>query len=275
MDILVTGGAGFIGSHLVEELLKSDNNIIVVDDFSTGKFDNIQIGKNRNISIIKKDLLDYNSNKKFDKVYHLASDTNARNTDLVTFEKNIELTKKAITLLKKEGKFIYTSSCSIYGNNIFAKETSNFAPVGYYAISKVIGEKIIQDNIENYIIYRFGNIYGEKQDGTLETGILAIIKNAQKTKNKIKLFNKGETWREYVYVKDLISYMLKINRNGIFNIGTGKLIKTMDLITEANVKYIDAGKVQEPKKVRLNIKKLLSITEKIKTKDVFDFIRGE
>lgn len=282
MHILVTGGAGFIGSHLVDSLIQNqwdgcgwtkNYNITVIDDFSTGKRANVRKHR-KNQEIIEKDLLSFKTTRKYDIIYHLASDANARSQELSVYEKNVALTKKAISLLRKGGKFVYASSCSIYGNNPFPKEEDSFAPLGFYAMSKVIGEAIVKETVKNYNIFRFGNVFGERQAAANNSFIVAIIKEALSKNKKIKLFNSGKTKRDYIYVKDLVRYMLEIQETGTFNLGTGSMIKTNDLVKASKVLYEDGGFVPEPREVCLNIQKLKEHVTIWNTKDIYDFLRG-
>lgn len=288
MKICIIGAAGFLGSHLVDYLSQyDDSKITAIDNLSTGDMNNLKnvnivedenknIGKN--ILFFKQNIIKFKYPRyKYDYIYMLASKTNARNNNVNDFMCNIELVKKAIDLpLKKKGKFIFSSSCSVYGNNKNAKETDELDPMSLYAYSKYIGEKIIEQTLlpENYCIFRIGNIFGERQNTSQECGIISIIKEALNDGSVVHVFNKGNTKRDYIYVKELVKIMhIFSQEQGIINIGSGEMHKTLNIIKKSKVQYdFDNAIHKEPKFIRLNIDKIKNMKLKPKI-NILDYIR--
>lgn len=257
--ILCTGGAGFIGSHLVKELNEHDIAPTVIDDLSTGSLDNL---KGLEYDLIKMDLSlgfnKFNNIEKFlnqyDVVYHLAAKIDARNDDVDDFLNNIEMLKNAVLMLKDGGTIVFASSCAVYGNTTDAKETDKLNPFGDYGFYKYIAEKYIKKHCLNYKIFRFGNVFGERQ----KDGLIAKIKYAKENNETIKLFNQGKSMRDYVYVKDIVRALVDYTYavNDTYNLGTGYGYFTRTLVNKVDVKNEIGKNVNEITSSRLNIDKI-------------------
>ena len=171
-EILLTGGAGFIGSHLLEELLKNkDYNITVVDDLSTGQLKNLQrlyvAPKPIKLYIKKIQMLQYlKFDKRFDIIYHLAAKANTREKGMKDFIDNVMSTEAVVKMLKPNGHIYFSSSCAVYGNQPYVTETSSLQPISPYGYSKWMNELTIKDSCKNWTIFRFSNVFGERQDGS-------------------------------------------------------------------------------------------------------------
>ena len=269
MKILVIGGAGFIGSHLVDKL-SLDDQVTVVDDLSSGNINNI------NISCIKFkriNFLAYKTSIKYDKIYNFAAKIDARSDNIDDLLMNIDIVRKSVKMLQPNGEYHFASSCAVYGENNHPTEMSDTVPTGNYGISKLVGEQIIQDAVGNYFIYRFANVFGERQDGSKESGIVAIIRNNKANHTAVEVFNKGVMKRDYIYVKDIVDAILMTKpTNEIYNLGTGKCYKTIDLIKASCVKYFIGRNQKEIKSIKLNINKVLLIHWK-PTIDVLDYLK--
>jgi len=213
----ITGGLGFIGSHLAEKI----PGCTIIDDLSSGRLDNLKDKTN----FKKIDLLDYN--EKFDLVIHLAADIDARDDNIETFYKNLKLTEKAISLTKD--RIIFASSAAVYGDVLKAKETDALYPFKKYGYYKYLSEELIKSRCKNYTIFRFGNVFGERQ----KEGLIAKLKR----KENIDVYNLGKGQRDYIYVADIVDAIVNYQDNGIFNLGTGENVNTLDIVKSAKVKY--------------------------------------
>jgi len=242
MKCLVTGGAGFIGSNLVEKLIKLRHEVIVLDDLSTGRLSNL----NKLISQIsfykvditnKKKLLDYYFSK-VDWVFHLAG-----LADIVPsienpekyFNSNVVGTLNVLEKARKANikKFIYAASASCYGipDQYPTKEESKIQLEYPYALTKNLGELIVLHWAKVYkmpnISLRFFNVYGPKSRTTGAYGAVFGVFLAQKlAKKPLTVVGDGKQTRDFIHVYDLVDAIIliakKAKRNQIFNIASGK-----------------------------------------------------
>ena len=253
LNILITGGAGYIGSHITEQLVNS-NNIIIVDNLVTGYKRLI----NKKAIFIKADLKNKKYLKKIifenriDAIIHLAAYLNvseAENNKKKYFKNNVIGTLNLIKACKNSNvkNIIFSSSCSVYGNiNGSVKETSKTNPQGYYAYTKLKGEQIIKKYSKkfnyNYCILRYFNVAGASKSGRIgqiEKSHGQLIKNlaiaALFSKSKVNIYGKnyqtrdGTCIRDYIHVSDLADIHLKLLKNKkinnkplIVNCGYGK-----------------------------------------------------
>jgi UDP-glucose 4-epimerase len=239
-NILITGGAGFIGSNLSEYLLKKGFNVIVIDDLSTGKIKNIS---NNKIKFYKKDVLDINKinfKTNIDIVVHLAAKAEiliSKDKEDIYAKSNLNALQSLLnfTSQNKIKKFIFASSASIYGDTMNKKINENFRsdPKHFYAYTKLIGEKMIINyskmNKFDYTIFRFFNIYGKNSVAVVAKFI------AQKLQNKrITIFGNGQQKRDFLHIDDLNyaihqSIKIKKSNNQIYNLGSGKSESVINL----------------------------------------------
>ena len=239
-NILITGGAGFIGSNLSEYLLKKGFNVIVIDDLSTGKIKNIS---NNKIKFYKKDVLDINKinfKTNIDIVVHLAAKAEiliSKDKEDIYAKSNLDALQSLLnfTSQNKIKKFIFASSASIYGDTMNKKINENFRsdPKHFYAYTKLIGEKMIINyskmNKFDYTIFRFFNIYGKNSVAVVAKFI------AQKLQNKrITIFGNGQQKRDFLHIDDLNyaihqSIKIKKSNNQIYNLGSGKSESVINL----------------------------------------------
>ena len=240
MKILVTGGAGFIGSHLVEELLSNGHEILIFDNFLTGKKENLEI--KGNVTFINDDFGSENSLEEIEKFdpdicFHLAAQSSvvvSVENPALDFEHNILQPIKLIQVLLKSNckKLVFTSS----GGTIFgepsviptAEEDYADEPESPYGVAKKRLNELIKIMTKNsnlkYSILNLSNVYGPRQDPHGEAGVVSIFANKYLNDEEPIIFGDGEQTRDYVYVKDVVSALIKastIDENHFLNIGTG------------------------------------------------------
>lgn len=234
-NALVTGGAGFIGSHLVDALIEEGYNVSIIDDFSTGKKENI----NSHASIYTLSVQDNGVEEifkkvKFSYVFHLAAQTDVRKSchnPLDDAKNNIMGTLNILLHCRSYGikKFIFSSSGGVIYGEVKkpAKETASPKPISPYGISKLAGELYIKFFKKHfpYTILRYSNVYGERQDPFGEAGVVSIFTQKMLAKTPCTLYGYGKPVRDYVYVGDVVrANLLSIHKgdNKTINIGTGK-----------------------------------------------------
>lgn len=237
MRILVTGGAGFIGSHLVDKLIAEGHTVAIVDNMSTGLEKNL----NRNAvfyekDIFKSDLAGIFKYFQFDIVFHLAGQINLRDSlknPIQDAEINIMGSLKLIELACKfkVKQFIFSST----GGAIYDPEapqpwttSSPCKPLSPYGLSKLTVESYLEiarnTHGLNSTILRYSNVYGPRQNAHGEAGVVAIFMNNMLANRPLKIFGDGEQTRDFVYVQDVVQANLMVmnsNRYGTFNVSTG------------------------------------------------------
>lgn len=235
--VLVTGGAGFIASHIVDRLLGSGNKVIVVDDLSAGRRENI----NPKAQFYKGDVSDCDflepifDKHKIDYIIHQAAKINL-NIMLEDPRKDVNSSiLSTINLLEccidyKIKKFIYASSVAVYGRpqKIPVIETTELKPIYSYGISKKSAEDYIRYYSENYginySILRYGNVYGPRQPIYGEVGVIAIFTDRFITKKPFVIYGDGAHLRDYVFVDDVVEATISAITHGdreTFNVGCG------------------------------------------------------
>jgi len=280
--ILVTGGAGFIGSNLVKKLLNIGSYVTVLDDFFTGKEENLP--KDKNLEIIKGSVTDKKLVKDLVKrstyIFHLA----ARNIIISTknpeedFNVNIGGTLN-ILLASKEFKIkriVYTSSVSVYGNPKYLpiNEDDSINLLSPYAVSKYSGEGYCRAFYESYsipiTILRYSNVYGTGQ--WVENpycGVVAkFFEQAMSNKN-IQIHGDGEQTRDFTFIDDavdatILSILNPKAEGEVYNVGSGKETTINELASiileitssKAGIEYIDRRDIDNIRRRVLNIEKI-------------------
>lgn len=236
---LVTGGAGFIGSHLCEELLNNGLSVVVLDNLLTGKKENLPDG----VEFVQDDILDREKvkeiilNKNIDIIFHQAAVVTIRGSvDNFYSDAMVNIMGTLNILHSLSGsnvkKFIYASSMAVYSdseNCLPINEYHEKIPLSPYGISKLASEKyclmICRQNNINCTVLRYFNTFGPRQIFTPYVGVITIFVNNIISGKDIFIFGDGEQCRDFVHVSDIvqgnIKAMLSRNSNGIFNIGTG------------------------------------------------------
>jgi len=261
-NILVTGGAGYIGSHIVEKLVKNDVNVFILDNLVTGYKKLI----NKKAFFTKGSIKDSNKirkiviKNKIDTIIHLAAHLNvkeAENNKRKYISNNIEGTYEVVKACKnsKVRNIIFSSSCSVYGSvNGSVNEQKKPKPKGFYAYTKYKGEQIIKKYSKlynyNYAILRYFNVAGASNSnkiGEIHRSYGHLIKNLaiQSLKKQPKIFIFGKNYntkdgtciRDYIHILDLVDAHLKslnfINihsKSLILNCGYGKGYSVLDIV---------------------------------------------
>jgi UDP-glucose 4-epimerase len=226
MRAVVTGGAGFIGSNLVDALIERGDEVTVIDDFSFGKRENLNPGAT---------LLEHDIREPFevdaDVFFHLAAQA-----DVQTSMKRPEYDAMVnvvgtvnVLVAAREAQVIFSSSGGAgYGEcPVPATEESPFLPLSPYGIAKKCGEEYLAGwnriHGTSHVSLRFANVYGERQDSGLEGGVVAIFLERLARREETMVFGDGEQRRDFVYVGDVVDSMLAaVGRGGgPYNIGTG------------------------------------------------------
>lgn len=298
MKILLTGGAGYIGSHVLLSILDNNHEVLVIDDFSTGKVGLIPRGTrllNCNINDEKK-ISSILSVEKFDIVLHFAGfikvEESVQNPNKY-FENNTNNAIKFFEICYQCGlkNIIFSSTAAAYGNpsnNNSIKETEALRPINPYGESKIKTEKYLLNNKDkfNSIILRYFNVAGA--DPHLRSGLISddpthLIKILSEVavgkRNKISIYGNdyntkdGTAVRDYIHVSDLADlhilvaeYLLKNPGTDIFNCGYGKGYSVLEVINEANLITGNKIKFEYNERRHGDSEKLISNIEKLKSK---------
>jgi len=234
-NVLVTGGAGFIGSHICDALIEKNFNVFVIDNLSTGKIENL----NKKVSFFKIDITnqsaleDFFKDNQIDYIFHFAAQSNVKKSiknPVQDAKINIIGTINLINFAKKYNvkKIISASTAAVYGNqSIFPiSEDTKLNPVSSYGISKFAMELYLQNSGINFTILRYSNVYGSRQETSSESGVVSIFMNKLYNDKTIKIYGDGEQSRDFIFIKDVVEANIKaINKDcdgNIFNISTAK-----------------------------------------------------
>jgi UDP-glucose 4-epimerase len=261
--VVVTGGAGFIGSHLAEELSKRGYHVVILDDLSTGKIENIEqlLNKDR-VEFIQGSVTDFPLLKSLfrdvDYVFHQAAIPSVPRSieyPLASHEANLTGTLNMLLAAKDNGvkKVIYSSSSSIYGDTPILPKREDMVPNprSPYAVTKLAAEYYCQVFHEVYsldtVCLRYFNVYGPRQDPKSQYSavIPRFIMRVSQGSPPI-IFGDGEQTRDFTFVKDAVEANIifaESNANGVFNIGTGESITINKL---ANIIINATGKNMKP-----------------------------
>jgi len=246
MKILVTGGAGFIGSNVVDALVKDGHEVIVLDNLSTGKEENI----NPEVKFYNIDLLDIESLEfvfrefKPDVVNHHAAQIDVRKSvedPAFDAETNIIGSINLFELSINYGvkRIIFSSTGgALYGepDKLPANEDTPIEPISPYGVAKYCSENYLNYFKRLYgierVILRYANVYGPRQDTLGEAGVVAIFTGKILKGEKPVVYGDGTQTRDYIYVEDVVeANVLALNgKEGTYNIGTGKETSVNELI---------------------------------------------
>jgi len=252
MKIIVTGGAGFIASHVVDAYIAQGHKVVVIDNLSTGFRKNI----NPKAKFYKTDIRDYSAIEKIFKkekpeiVNHhaaIAEVVKSLRDPIPTLQVNVLGTTNVLLAFGiygkgKNRKFIFSSTGgAIYGEpkKIPADESTDTIPLSPYGLSKLLGEEVIKFYSRqygfSYLIFRYPNVYGPRQNPKGEAGVIAIFGGIMKSGKRPIIFGDGTKARDYTFVHDIAranSIALKKGKNEIVNLGWGKKITDQMIFDE-------------------------------------------
>lgn len=252
---LVTGGAGFIGSNLVEKLILRGDSVVIVDNLSMGKIENINCFPEKYVSFYKEDITNYSFmeqlliSEKFDYIVLLGavasvadSVQNPQRTHIINQEANVNIYEIIRKNKLKIKKLLFASSAAVYGDEptLPKSEDSIIKPLTPYAIDKFASERYALTYGKLYniptIATRFFNVYGPKQNPESPySGVLSIIKNKLKNDEVFTMYGDGEQTRDFTYIDDVIEAILILLHNtdikwDVYNVATGKAISLNEII---------------------------------------------
>lgn len=249
--VLVTGGAGFVGSHLCEELVNLGSNVISADNYSAGKKENIKfLQKYDNFQAVNMDVTQKDGwNDIFtdlDIIFHNAA--SKKNICLMNPQRDLEVnaggTLNLLLLASKfrVDKFVHASTGSVYGEpEIFPSDESHpLNPVSYYGVSKLAGERYVAAFNRLYgmntTILRYFHVYGTRQESNEFGGVVSIFLRKILENKSIEIFGDGQQVRSFTYVKDLVKANLLAavtpGASGeVFNVASGISISINELAT--------------------------------------------
>lgn len=260
-NYLITGGAGFIGSHVVAELLKRKHHVTVIDNLSSGKKENLR-GHLKEIKFIKGDITNLPLLKKairgHDYIIHLAALISVPESIMnpVKYNKvNVIGTLKTLLAARENNikKFIFASSSAVYGEigSLVVSESYNVQPVSPYGVTKLIGEYYCKLFNEIYslptVSLRFFNVYGPKQSlSSHYASVIPKFASLMLQRKKPPIYGDGGQERDFVYVKDIVKAIkLSLNSNNangeVFNVASGRsytvnsITKTLNSLLKTNI----------------------------------------
>lgn len=241
MRYLVTGGAGFIGSHMVEELIRRGHGVTVLDDLSTGKSENLAHVRSK-IEFVQESVTNLDGVRQacrgVDGVIHLAAQTSVPRSVKDPIETNLINGNGTLNVLvaardAKVKRVVFASSCAVYGKTpvLPIRETVSPAPISPYGVSKLSGELYGQVFQQIYglefVALRYFNVFGPRQDpGSPYSGVLSLFNAAVMQGTQPTVYGDGEQSRDFVYVGNVVQANVlaaeaKNAPGHIINIGTG------------------------------------------------------
>lgn len=247
MKVLVTGGAGFIGSHSVDKMINQGWEVVIFDNLSTGLRTNVNArARLVEMDILDNNLLDLFSREKFDCVLHLAAQTavpySIEHPD-VDCRVNLLGLVNVMEACRKTGvqRIVFSSSAAVYGDaaNLPIAENSELKPSSFYGLTKATSEQYLalyhQLHSIDYVALRYANVYGERQGDGGEGGVVSIFTRKIAQEQPINIFGDGGQTRDFIYVGDVAAancqalIVARSATNRIYNVSTQTQTSVNDL----------------------------------------------
>ena len=261
--VTVTGGAGFIGSHLCRTLLEKGAKVTVFGNLSSGKIDHIKNLVGKGLNFMQGDIRDPAALEKATKdckvAFHLAAQASvpfSMENPKEDCEINVVGTLNVLEAARKaDARVVFASSSAVYGNpeKRPTPETYPVHPISFYGLAKLLGEHYCRFYQENYglevVMLRIYNVYGPNCHGVLHD----YLRKLQKTPDKLEILGTGNQARDFIYISDMVDFLLEAATSPaavgqVFNVGTGTTIsvtelaeKIIDLLGLENVKISFTG----------------------------------
>jgi UDP-glucose 4-epimerase len=234
---LVTGGAGFIGSNLVDALLARGDEVTVLDDLSTGKRSNVNPAARFVEGSILTDALD-EATRDAEVCFHLAAQADVPTSvarPAFDAEVNVVGTVRVLAAAGNAPVVFTSSGGAIYGEcERPAREDDPREPLSPYGVAKLAGEEYLAGwnrlHGTRHTAVRFANVYGQRQEAGLEGGVVAIFLNAMAAGEETKIYGDGRQTRDFVHVDDVVQAVLRApGTGGVFNVGSGVETSVLEL----------------------------------------------
>ncbi|WP_342563251.1 NAD-dependent epimerase/dehydratase family protein [Paenibacillus sp. FSL R7-0345] len=244
MKILVTGAAGFIGSHIVDSLVAQNHQVVGVDNFSTGAHENVNAySKIYDMDINSEEVSTVFSYERPEVIIHHAAQIDVGSSmknPLNDQHINIRGTLNILENMKKFGgkKIIYASSAAVYGTPKYlpVNEAHPIEPLSFYGISKYTPENYIKIYSEEcgfkYTIFRYSNVYGPRQSAIGEAGVISIFINRLANKQAPIIHGDGEQYRDFIYVSDIVNANVKA-----LELGDGEILN-LSMCETSTINYL-------------------------------------
>lgn len=244
MKVLVTGGAGFIGSHITDLLIEQGHDVVVIDNLITGRKENVnKKARFYRVDILEPHLSEIFNDEKPDCVIHQAAQANAqKSVTHADFDGTVNIigTLKVLENCRNNNtqKVIYASSAAVYGDpsEIPTSEQSPVKPISSYGVSKHTPEHYLEVYSRlygiKYMALRYANVYGLRQNSGGEGGVVSIFLDKLKKSEQAYIFGDGKQTRDFVYVKDVAEANIRAMNhtvNDIVNISTGVSTEIIEL----------------------------------------------
>ena len=262
--VLVTGGAGFIGSYLTSELLKRGCQVTVIDDFSAGSMENLgRLTESSSLKVVSEDL---KTPRKLDKIvkenvliFHLAANPEVRvgqTAPKVHFEENVLVTFNLLEAVRRAGgerTLVFTSTSTVYGEASMMPTPEDYGPlipISTYGGSKLASEALIASYVHTFnlkgLVLRLANVVGGKSNHGV---IFDFVKKISEDSGELEILGDGTQEKSYLYVTDLVEAMMHLTERGfegsgktaIFNVGSE------DRVTVKEIARVVAGEMGCPK----------------------------
>jgi UDP-glucose 4-epimerase len=239
--VIVTGGAGFIGSHVVDALLARADEVVVVDSLVKGRRENVPAAASLHVQDIREPLDDLFDAVRPEAIVHLAAQADVRvsvERPLEDAEINVLGTIRVLEAASRHHAQVVFSSTggAMYGDcESPAPESAPLQPISPYGISKLAGEEYLRgyNRLQDarHVALRYGNVFGPRQDPHGEAGVVAIFLGALAAGESPRIFGEGTQTRDYVYVADVARATVQAigQDGGVFNVGTGKETSVLEL----------------------------------------------